>query len=167
VRQGVVKKCVPQLLRVKTGVDHVQEMVEPRRHRQHFGQRCGRIDAFEQRHRQFRILPDVGGDTVFAHPARFLALDRRRHQPVGHDPPRDNQRRFPAEVEGIAPRLAPQRIAAADMLADAARRVLDNAVVGEMRKERRLPPRAPAIGAGFVAQEGSGGEFCVGVVAQG
>jgi hypothetical protein len=166
MRQGVVKERVPQLLRVKAGVDHVQEMVEPRRHRQHLGQRGRRIDSFEQCHRQFRVLPDVGGDTILAHPARFLALDGRRHQPVGDDAPRNDQRRFPAQVEGIAARLAPQRIAAADMLAHTPRGILDDAVVGEMCKERRLPPRAPAVSTAFVAQEGSGREPRVGVVVE-
>lgn len=97
----------------------------------------------------------------------MFALDRRGHQIVGNDAPRDDQRRLPPQVECITARLASKRIAAADMLADAAGGVLDHAMIRQMREERRLPARAPAIGAGFVAQEGGGGEAGVGVVAQG
>lgn len=165
MRQGFVEEIIPQFLPANAVIDHLQETVEPRRHRQHFGERCCRIDAVEQRHRQFRVLADVGGNAILAHPARLFALDRRRHQIVGHDPPRNNQRRFPAEVKGIAARLTPKRIAAADMLAHAARGVLDNAVIRQMRQKSRLPPRAPAIGAAFIAQEGGCGEPSVGIVA--
>ncbi|MBK9002387.1 MAG: hypothetical protein IPM67_02875 [Sphingomonadales bacterium] len=37
-------------------------------------------------------------------------------------------------------------------------------MIGEMRKKSRLPPRAPAIGAAFIAQIGGGRQAGVGIV---
>jgi hypothetical protein len=96
----------------------------------------------------------------------LFTLDRRRHQIVCHDPPRNDRRRLPSKVEGVPPRFAPKRIATADVLSDAARRILDHAMIGKMREERRLPPRAPAIGAAFVAQERRRGQPGVAFIAQ-
>ncbi len=145
----------------------MQKPVKARRHRHHFGQGGRRIDAVEQREREFRILPRVGGDAILAHPARFLALDRGGHQPVGYHPPRDNEGGLPPQIEGIAARGAAQGIATPDAHPDTARRILDQAIVGEMRQKRRLPPRAPAIGAAFIAEIGGGGQLGVAIVAEG
>jgi hypothetical protein len=164
--EGVVEEHLPELFCAHPIIDEMQKPVEPSRDRHHFGQRRRRIDPVEQRHRQLRVLPDIGGNAVLTHPARLLALDCGRHQIVGHNPPRDDQSRFPAEVERISARRAAKRIAAADMLSDAARGILDHAMIGKMRKERRLPPRAPAIGAGFVAQERRSGQPGVDIIAQ-
>ena len=53
------------------------------------------------------------------------------------------------------------------MFTDATRRFVDHAIIGQMAKKRRLPPGTPAIGAVLVSDESSGGEFGVGIIAQG
>ncbi len=166
MRKRIFEEQLPKVFSADSIVDELKEPVEPGRHRQHLGQRCRRIDSVQQRKRQLGVLAGIGGDAVFAHPARLLALDRRRHQPVGNDPPRDQQGRLPPQIESIAARLAAKRIAAALRHPDAARGLGDDAVVGEMRQKSRLPPRAPTIGAVFVAEISGGGEPGFGVVAK-
>ncbi|MBK7162623.1 MAG: hypothetical protein IPH79_09060 [Sphingomonadales bacterium] len=165
--QGIIEEQIPQLFGARAFVDQLQIPVKAGRHRHHFGQGGRRIDAVEKREREFRILPRVGGDALFAHPARFLTLDRGGHQPVGNHPPRDDEGGLPSQVEGIATRCAAQRIAARYAHPHTARCILDQPIVGEMRQKRRLPPRAPAIGAAFVAEVSGGGQFGVGIVVEG
>jgi hypothetical protein len=165
--EGIVEEMIPKLLRAQTVVDHHQEAVKACGDCHHFGQRhCG-VNPVEQGQREFRILPCVGGHTIFAHPARGLALDRRRHHIVHHNPPRNDQRSLPAKVERIAPRGAPQGIAALRRHADTADCICRYAIIGQMRQTRRLPPRAPTIGALFIAQISGSREPRVGIVAQG
>jgi rRNA maturation protein Nop10 len=165
VRKGFVEEQIPQFFRAQAFIDHLQEAIEPRRHRHHLGQSGRRIDPVEQCHRKLRILAGIGRDTVLAHPARFLTLDRCGHQLVSHNPPRDDQCGLPPQIEGIAPRLPPQRIAPAQRHAHAPRGIHHHTIVRQMRQKRRLPPRAPAIGAAFITQEGCGWQLCVGVIA--
>ncbi len=108
VRQRIVEETVPQFLRAQPRVDQLQEIIEPRRHRHHLGQRGGRVHPVEQGKRQLAVLPRIGRHPILAHPACLFAPDRRRHQIIGDDPPRDNQRRLPPQVKGIAARLPPQ-----------------------------------------------------------
>ena len=159
MRKGIFEKQLPQAFGRHAVTHQLQKPVKSSRHRHHFGQRCCRVDPVEQRERQLRVLADIGGNAVFAHPARLLALDRRRHQIVGHHPRRDDERRFPPQIESEAARFTAKRIAPGPRHPDAARGIGDDAVVREMRQKSRLPPRAPAIGAAFVAEIGSGGEL--------
>ncbi|MBK9003674.1 MAG: hypothetical protein IPM67_09455 [Sphingomonadales bacterium] len=162
MRQGIVEEEIPKCFAARLFLKKLHEPVETGGDRHHLGQRGCRIDPVEQGERQPGVLPRIGGHTLFAHPARFLALDRGGHQPVGNHPSRYDQRGLPPQIEGIAPRRAPQRIAATLRHADTTRRILNHAMIGEMRKKSRLPPRAPAIGAGFVAEISSGGQAGVG-----
>ncbi|MFD1767353.1 hypothetical protein ACFSAG_10945 [Sphingorhabdus buctiana] len=162
--QGLVKEHLPQLCAVQPFVDHLQKAVKAHRHRDYLWLGKRRIDAVEQCEGELCILPRIGGDAILTHPACFLPLDRGGHQPVGYHPPRDDQRRLPPQAEGIAARGAAQRIAATDTHPHRSRRILDKAIVGQMRKERRLPPRAPPIGAAFITQIGGGRQADIGVL---
>lgn len=165
--QGIVEEQIPQIGRGRALVDQLHIPVEARGDREDLGQRRRRIDPVEQRERQFRVLPHIGGDAILARPARMLPPDRGGHQAVCHDPPCDDERRFPAEIEWITPRGPPQGITAAQRHADAARRIGDHAMIGQMRKKRRLPPRAPAIGPRRVAKVRGRRQAGVCVVAEG
>lgn len=154
VGQGIVEEYVPQFCRARALVDQLQEPVEPRGDRHHFGQRHCRIDAVEQGERELGVLAGIGRYAVFTYPARFLAPDGSGHQIVRHNPPCDQQRGFPAQTERIAPRRPPERIAATQRHTDRARGIRHHAMIGQMRQKRRLPPRRPAIGAGIIAQIG-------------
>jgi hypothetical protein len=167
VRQRAVEKGVPQPGAAGAAIDQFDVPVKAGRDRQHFGQRRRRIYAVEQRERQARILAVIGGDALFAHPARLFALDRGGHQLIDDDAPRDDQRRFPAQTERMPARAAPQRIGPGKRHANAARRIGDDTMIGQMRQKRRLPPGGPAIGAQFVAQESGGGQAGVGVAGEG
>jgi hypothetical protein len=112
VRQGIVEEEIPKCFAARPFLKKLHEPVETGGDRHHLGQRGCRIDPVEQGERQPRVLARIGGDTIFAHPAGFLAPDRGSHQPVGNHPPRDDQRRLPTQIEGIAARRAPQGIAA-------------------------------------------------------
>lgn len=163
MRQRALEKSVPQGRAADAAIDQLDKPVKARRNRQHFGQARRRIDPVEQRERQARILAVIGGDALVAHPARLFALDGGGHQLVDDDAPRDDQRRFPAQAERIAARGAAQRIGPGQRHAHRARRIGDHAMIGQMRQKSRLPPRRPAVGAQFVAQESGSGATGVGI----
>ncbi|WP_374613334.1 hypothetical protein [Sphingorhabdus sp.] len=165
--QGLVKEQLPQLRAVQPFVDHLQKAVKSHRHRDYLWLGKRRIDAVEQRERELCILPRIGGDAILTHPACFLPLDCGGHQPVGYHPSCDDKRCLPPQAECIAACGAAQRIAATDTHPHRSRGILDKAIVGQMRKERRLPPRAPPVGAAFIAQIGGGRQADIGILGLG
>jgi hypothetical protein len=153
VLERIVEQQLPQLPGTDAVVDQAHEPVESGDHGQDLGLVERRRDAVEQRQRELGVLPRVGGHTVLAHPPRLFAANGRGHQPVDHDPARDQQRRFPAQVEGIAPRLAAQRIGPGERHADGPRRFGRHARIGEVLEECGLPSGCPPVAPGVVGEE--------------
>jgi hypothetical protein len=166
VGERAVEQQLPQLLRAGAVAGQLHEPVEPRDHGEDLALLFHRGHAVEQGQRELGVLPGVGGHPVLAHPARLLAADRGGHQLVHQNAPRDQQRRFPPEVEGIAPRLAAQRVGSGERHPHHARRLGNHAAVGEVLQERRLPPRRPAIAAGVVGEKFGGRQQHAAVAAE-
>ena len=147
-----IKTCIEQRPEISSFIDEIAKPVKMLRDREYLIERGRGIDTVEQGQSGARVETGVGGFALLARPDGRFAFDRSRHQLISHTAAREEQGRFPAEIEAISARAAAQRISRRERLPHRRCCLCHDAMIRQMRQKRRAPPGRPAIGTTIITQ---------------
>ena len=152
VKITFIKTCIEQRPEISSFIDEIAKPVKMLRDGEYLIERGRGIDAVEQGQSGARVETGVSGFALFTRPNGGFALDRSRHQLIGHAAAREEQGRFPAKIETISARAATQRISRGERLPHGSRSLCHDAMIRQMRHKSRAPPGRPAIGTTIIPQ---------------